>query len=312
MQHSSKLRQALIRLQSISDNLPDDDVDRKHINDYHGLLDIVQAEIGEDLSGFRIPHDVLVRHFAGLSWEGAYHGWQTKESEDLYCPRNDFLIAIRGALRFIDECLLTPRATPVHSNTQAADPQQSQESGVVIVAPEPTPQSSQEYKPNEQERRILIFLNDPRMDRVYEVEVSNKLKLPFGSVQSSLNNLERKGYVHLYTDRNNQRSCSLADKGKKYFTEPDYRGIPHPAGGEDRPNEVEEKILILLATPQVTPFFDSISITLGMNPTILKYHLTELAKRDYVNGNVFDEWGSPRFSLTQKARKFLVENNLIK
>lgn len=304
-QHNTKLRMALIRLRSLSENLPEDDVSMKQVDNYHGILDAVQAETGEDLSSFRISPDVFVRHLTGLSWNGAYEGWQTSESNELYCPRSEFLIELRGALQFIEEYLSASLAEPARPNATAADPPQPR------VPSAQAPQPSQEDRPDEQERKILIYLSNPRLDRVWEVEVSNELKLPFNSVRSSLDNLERKGYVHLHTDRNNQRSCSLSDKGKKYFTEPHYK-VPHPTGMEDWPNEVEKKILVLLADPNCTPFLDSLSLELELNPTVLTYHLTELTKRGYVNGNSFDEWGSPRFSLTQKARRFLIENNLIK
>lgn len=292
-QHSLKLRQALIRLQSLSEHMSDEDVTKKYVDDYHALLNTVQAEINEDLSPFRISSDVLVRHLEGISWEGAYHGYQTKMSNELFCPAKDFRIALHGALRFIETCLST-----LQSNVASASPQLSQ----------PDPPS----KPDDTAIKVLVFLSKPQHLRVYSIEIGNELKLPHELVQSYLKKLKALGYVELHRDERAQQDiCSITDEGKKFLDKPNYK-VPHPLGMEDRPNDIEERILIYLADLNNVPFLDSMSIGLAINPTILRYHLTELVKRHYINGDVFDEWGSPRFDLTQKGRRFLIENNLIK
>jgi hypothetical protein len=49
------LRKALATLRSFADNLPKGDIEQKYVNLYHGLLDEIHNETGQDLSYFVVP-----------------------------------------------------------------------------------------------------------------------------------------------------------------------------------------------------------------------------------------------------------------
>ena len=104
-----KLRQAFARLKALTEHLPDDDeIEDKYVNDYHALLDTIQAETGQDFSHFRVPENELTRRerLTGIDvFEGETHTALTPER---YCDRAVFLIGLRGAINYIDAFLPPP------------------------------------------------------------------------------------------------------------------------------------------------------------------------------------------------------------
>jgi DNA-binding transcriptional ArsR family regulator len=166
-------------------------------------------------------------------------------------------------------------------------------------------QTSDSYEPDATAIQILEKIEK---QICWEYEIATDLKIELTQVSNYLRLLEKHGYIHVTRPEDTAPYCELSQKGYDYLNKPHYK-VPHPAG--EGPNETEVKILTLLADPNCTPFLDSLSINLQLDPTRLTYHLTELIKRDYVRANSFDDWGVARYELTHKARGFLIDNNLI-
>ncbi len=280
-----KLRQAVIRLQALSDHLPTEDLSQHDINDYHALLDLIQVEIKEDLAPFHIPQGKLRRHISGIRWEGAYKGTQVSHGKEFFCPSAVFRIALSGALTFIETCL--------HQQ-----PPQPQTSG--------TPQPANSYRPDE---IAIHILNQIGQQNCYESQLASVLNAEPTEIRNSLRQLAEYGYIDLKRPASRAPYYQLTKKGNDELDKPIHI-VPFPSGKTD-PDETEIRILILLADSDCPPFLDSLSIALKLNSTIVQYHLTELVKREYLNVDSFNEEHTARYSITQKARKLLIDKKLI-
>jgi serine/threonine protein kinase len=78
------------------------------------------------------------------------------------------------------------------------------------------------YVPDETARRILVFLDEPRHQHVYAVEIGNALRLPQTLVKSYLDILAEEDYVRIIPDnRTNSDVCTITPKGKQFLDKPE-------------------------------------------------------------------------------------------
>lgn len=76
----------------------------------------------------------------------------------------------------------------------------------------------------------------------------------------------------------------------------------------------EEEIYVLraLSDPRCESYEDKVASFLGLNPARVKFYLTELEGKGYVSVlSTYLGTNKATYGLTQKARMFLVQNNLI-
>lgn len=109
-----KLPKALGMLQAIVDELPDGSVDIKetYVNLYHRTLSDIQSELHCDLSEYFIPASELKRHVTSIpsgirlpSQIRSQRSSQVEYSQESYCERARFMIALKGAVNFINSLL---------------------------------------------------------------------------------------------------------------------------------------------------------------------------------------------------------------
>ena len=203
----------------------------------------------------------------------------------------------------------TPKLNTAEPRKQSKEPETKAEP---IEKQNSEPQPPEDYKPGKTETEVLKYISET--DRPNPIkDLPEKLNKPALLIEACIHALIKYGYVAFSPNATlpGGNVYGLASKGIDFLNQPDYRGIPHPSGTGDAPNETEERILIHLAHPNCLPFLDGISIALELNPTRTQFHLTELIKRGYINVDSFNEWHDARYSLTQKGRKYLIERNLI-
>ena len=104
-----KLRQALAMLNAFASSLPKGDIEEKYVALYHKTLNDIRAQTNQDFSYFLIPEEELkykVSYIHSLT-----EATQTVYSEKRYCDRERFLMALRGAINFINSCTQDMGAT---------------------------------------------------------------------------------------------------------------------------------------------------------------------------------------------------------
>ena|SRR5215213_3717418 len=110
-----KLQKALGMLQAIVNELPNGDADIKdtYVNLYHRTLSDIQTELQCDLSEFFIPASELKRQVtsspSGIRLPSQIRSQtrssQVEYSQESYCERARFMIALKGAVNFINSLL---------------------------------------------------------------------------------------------------------------------------------------------------------------------------------------------------------------
>jgi predicted transcriptional regulator/RNase P subunit RPR2 len=172
----------------------------------------------------------------------------------------------------------------------------------------PEVEASSLFESDETALRILAFLAGPQHQSIYTVEIGNSLGLKHSLVDSYLRKLAKEECVRVHHDTlTNSDVCSITQKGKDFLNKP-VNAIPQPSS---EPDEAETEILKLLAHPYCDGTKAYLSQFLGLHPTVVQVHLTELKKRDYISANTFNEYNEPIFELTHKANKFLVDKKHI-
>lgn len=105
------LRKALSLLDSFTTQLPEADIEEKYVKMYHQLLSDIQNETKHDLSYFFIPPEELKpTDTAGTNAPFRRQGRsESRFSEERYCDRARFLIALKGVVNFINSFILYPK-----------------------------------------------------------------------------------------------------------------------------------------------------------------------------------------------------------
>jgi hypothetical protein len=113
----AKLRSALAMLRAIADKLPaNGDIEEKYIKLYHDALTGIQEQLKEaglDLSPFFIPdaelkHKVTVTRYYRTIRQRQQGVPKREHSEERFCDRTMFDIALAGAMSLIDGYLQSP------------------------------------------------------------------------------------------------------------------------------------------------------------------------------------------------------------
>jgi len=111
-----KLDKALALLQSLLDELPKHDIEEKYVDLYQRILTDIQSETGHDLSYYSIPPEELKRHVTSVPNAFSFRRGSSRASNapgptysnERYCDRARFLIAIKGAINFINSQARVP------------------------------------------------------------------------------------------------------------------------------------------------------------------------------------------------------------
>jgi hypothetical protein len=328
-----KLRQALARLQALCDHLPKTDLSENYINDYHAILDSTQVEIHQDLSPFRIPQSELVRHISNISWEGGYRGNQISYGQELFCPPHVFRIALSGVLNFIKTCpptQATPQIPPpespkeLNTKTTSTEPQSQPKPSIEREAKPEPPQiqkpkierpkqlPSVAHKPDNIDVKILKYIYEANYADPVK-DLPDELTLSPLEIETRLGSLIKHDYVNYDSNAHlfhNSPYC-ISEKGKAYLLTTVVNLPPFPTG-RDLLDEAKINILKLLAHPDCQPYESWIALALQMHLVKVQFHLAELRKQGYVVAYVFNSMtGEADNELTQKARAYLIENDLI-
>ena len=120
----SKLRIALALLQGITNKLPKNgDVEEKYVAIYNDAIREVQEQLGHDLSAFLIPETELEHHVTSIKYYRTIRERQRNVpkrtySEQRYCDRTRFDIALDGATNVINGYLQSPAPLKLKRNNQ--------------------------------------------------------------------------------------------------------------------------------------------------------------------------------------------------
>ena len=107
-----KLRQALAMLNAFAASLPNGDIEEKYVALYHKTLDDIRTQTNQDLSYFYIPPGELEPHLRSITRGPRGRGPSVKHyTDEQYCDRERFLMALRGAINFINASTLDSGAT---------------------------------------------------------------------------------------------------------------------------------------------------------------------------------------------------------
>lgn len=202
----------------------------------------------------------------------------------------------KGRAFAVQNKLLESKPTPSHTSAPETPNEDSHASEI------------KEYDPDKIATRILLDMERGKFPDSMDALIK-ELNVTLLDIKDRVNKL----IEYRYVDYNELWQTlgvlpySITTKGKERL---DRISTPMLFPNTE-PNEIEKNILALLANTDCPPFLDSISTVLKLNPTLVQYHLTELVKRKYLNVDSFNEWYAARYTLTQQARKFLIDNNLI-
>jgi hypothetical protein len=103
-----KLRQALAMLNAFTASLPTGDIEEKYIDLYHKTLEDIRTQTNQDLSYFHIPspevrhHETRIARTPRIGHRIPGSPAHIRYSEQRYCDRARFLMALRGAINFIN------------------------------------------------------------------------------------------------------------------------------------------------------------------------------------------------------------------
>ena len=103
---------ARARLEALKNNIPNW-IDQERVNDYHGIVDALEAASGEDLRDFRIPPAEVKPRIASVQ-RGGFGGYpgRTNYTSRSYCDDGFFRRQIEGLWKYIQVVSQTqPRAS---------------------------------------------------------------------------------------------------------------------------------------------------------------------------------------------------------
>jgi len=285
---------AINLLELFRDDLPDDDlIHESFFTSYHQLLTDIQNETKHNLARFFIPESELKpkqisrrepRMGNRPAIEAAY-------SKDRFCARHIFLFALDRAISYLKQNL-KPKELAAKLNS--------------FELQNAHHQSTDSYNPDKTAIEILKQI-DKQITQ--ESELARILNLEASHIRNSSGLLEKHGYIRLHRPKNLAPYYQLTQKGIDLLHKP-IRTVPFPSG-HDLIDETKSRILQYLADPNCRADEQAMSIVLKMHPTRLQVHLTELAQHDYVAVGGVNEWFETTYCLTTKAKRFLIERNLI-
>jgi predicted ArsR family transcriptional regulator len=223
---------------------------------------------------------------------------------------NKFIRPLRSRpRRAVDPYRLTDKGIQFAIDNDLQDQPKPKEPEAKINTPESGDAHHQTPSPYKPDKTAIEILKQISKGICYEDELANALKLNPVEVRISLAILEMNDYIEFHHAGNRPPSYQLADKGIDFLHKP-VRTVPFPSG-HDLIDETKTRILQYLATPNCRADEQAMSVVLNLHPTRLQVHLSELAQHDYVAVDGVNEWFETIYRLTTKAKKFLIERNLI-
>lgn len=300
-----KLRQAIFRLIALSEHLPKDDLSETYVNDYHAQLDLIGAELRQDLTAFRIPQSELRRHVVGLGWEGAHDGWQVTESKEQFCPPEAFRIALSGALKFIESCPppQTEQQIPSAKKPKELEVQAATSESPSLLTTSAT-SGTDAYRPDE---TAIEILKEISKGNGYESQITNVLKLTPAQARTSLASLEERHYIKLQSLENRASYYQLTNKGRDELNKP-ARTVPHPIAW---PDALAIAVMVHIARAEYPDPARVLSKELNLDPIVIEHCLDKLLAHHYVD----EDWLAPlrsqsRYRLSATGREFIVTHHI--
>ena len=105
---NTALQKAMARLKAFKSNLPaGHKTAQMYIEEYHGIIQAIQSETGQDLEDLKIPFDQL-SSIPVSSTRGVYGPGSTKYSEEKYCDRAFLMMRLDAAITFLSDLIPSP------------------------------------------------------------------------------------------------------------------------------------------------------------------------------------------------------------
>lgn len=96
-ENQEQITRAYVRLNSLKDNLPNDNIKENYVNDYHDIVTVLEKTLNINLSEFKIPaNEVKHRQTSSILVEGDEDSY----SEDKYCEKSFFLMKIDALISY--------------------------------------------------------------------------------------------------------------------------------------------------------------------------------------------------------------------
>ena len=94
----SGVLEAYVRLKALRQNLPDHDVEMRFVNEFHQILDLLQASSGANLDSFRIPPGEL----KPIMVAGNYLDGSAEYTDENFCNHSFFVMKVDGVLMYFE------------------------------------------------------------------------------------------------------------------------------------------------------------------------------------------------------------------
>lgn len=207
--------------------------------------------------------------------------------------RSPFILTPKG-LKYLEE---TPHYKAPNPTRESHQPAASRPS-------EPT------YKPDELAVKVLRYIyHDEGINPVEDL--SQQLSVAPLEIEVRLDKLIEHGYVdhnELALLRGNN-PYSLTDEGKEYLLKTPNRIVPFPSG-DDILDDSKIIILRAIANANTAPTEAWLVAATLLHLVRLQVHLSDLCQHGYL-GITYNEWMEPIYHLKDRAKRFLINHNLI-
>lgn len=227
------------------------------------------------------------------------------------------LFKSRYVRRSIAERQVTPQSPPVKIESSnplpppSPNPTELPTPTVGAQPPKPTKSVKRDdYEPDKIALEVLKHIHQVSYPDPVKV-LPAQLNIDPLEIEVRLDKLQQHHYVN-YNRLQPVRGYSpysLTAKGREYLlTTP----VNRPPFGSGEPSENEIEILKLIASPSCESYPSRLAMASNLHPERLIVHLTELEQKGYIVVTDFHPaTNEPEYRLTHKARKFLMEKNLI-
>ncbi len=92
---TTKFLEAYTRIKSFKENLQHNPfIEEPYIIEYHSMVDLIEESTGFDLTGFRVPTNMVKPRVTSTSYKGKTY------SDELYCERPFVIMKVDAVLSF--------------------------------------------------------------------------------------------------------------------------------------------------------------------------------------------------------------------
>lgn len=104
MSTTSEFRKANALLQSFHRNLPETDIEEHFVDDYHGILRVLEQQTGDSFGEFFVPTGRMDRQVSSYVSPNRFNQFKgtTRYTDSRYCDRDYFLMRLEAAIMFLD------------------------------------------------------------------------------------------------------------------------------------------------------------------------------------------------------------------